>query len=304
MAKNLIKEMKERIAKSGANKKEILYFGKDSQKRVRFLQELDAGHQFQFHNDWATSVFELCKDPEDHENCKLCEDGIAIQDNFVWSVWDYDSSSVRILQFKATGVSPVPALIEMYEEFGTIMDRDYKIKKVGQGQGASFVVTPLDKERFKNSKAKPYTYKEIKEILEKAWVSKDIDADDDDNDEADEDEVDTKSKKRSKKRDTNEDEEETTSSKKSKKSAKKAKKKPSKENIVRNGLEEMSFKELKVLCSEIGMTKKELKEFDEQEELVNELLDNYDLDDLKDLLDEYSEPDEEEEDEEDDDEED
>lgn len=278
---DLIKAMKERIAKSGANKKEILYFGKDAVKRIRFLQELDKGFQFQFHNDWSAGIFELCKDPEDHENCKLCEDGISLQDNFVWSVWDYDSGSVRLLQFKATGVTPVPAFIEMYEEFGTIMDRDYKVKKVGQGQGGSFVVTPLDKERFKNSKAKPYTYKQVKEIMEKAWVSKDLDTDDEDEDEED-DEVETKK-----------------SSKKDKGSKSKGKKKK-KEPTLREKFEELSFKDLKSIALEIGMTKKELKAFDDEEELLDELFDNYEEEDLQELLDDMDSDDEEEDEDEDD----
>lgn len=270
---DLIKTMKERIAKSGANKKEILYFGKDAVKRIRFIQELDKGFQFQFHNDWSAGIFELCKDPEDHENCKLCEDGIGLQDNFVWSVWDYDSGSVRLLQFKATGVTPVPAFIEMFEEFGTITDRDYKVKKVGQGQGGSFVVTPLDKERFKNSKAKPYTYKQVKEIMEKAWVSKDLDTDDEDEEE--DDEVETKKKKGSKD-----------------KAAKGKKKK--KEPTIREKFEELSFKDLKSIALEIGMTKKELKAFDDEEELLDELFDNYEEEDLQELLDDMDSDDEEE----------
>ena len=81
---NLIKEMKAKIAASGSSKKELLYFGKDSVKRVRFLQELDTGFTFQFHNDWNAGILELCKDPEDHENCKLCEQGIKIYK--LWSV--------------------------------------------------------------------------------------------------------------------------------------------------------------------------------------------------------------------------
>ena len=40
MAKDVIKGMRERIAKSGANKKEIFYLPGDTKKRIRFLQEL------------------------------------------------------------------------------------------------------------------------------------------------------------------------------------------------------------------------------------------------------------------------
>lgn len=273
MAKNLIAEMKAKIAASGTSKKEILYFGKDSVKRVRFLQELDTGYVFEFHNDWAANILELCKDPEDHENCPLCEQGIKIYENFAWSVWDYDSNSVRILLFKANGVSPIPSFIEMYEEFGTIMDRDYKIKKVGQGQGGSFVVTPLDKERFNNKKAKPFTKKQMQEILEKAYAKQEVEEDDDDEEE---------------------DEEEVTS-KKSKKQAKKKKQKKS----LRSRFEELSFKELKEIGLEIGLSKKELRAFEDEEELIDEFFDNYEEEDLQELLEDLEAEKDEEEDEDD-----
>ena len=275
MAKNLIAEMKAKIAASGTSKKEMLYFGKDSVKRVRFLQELDTGYVFEFHNDWVANILELCKDPEDHENCPLCEQGIKIYENFAWSVWDYDSNSVRILLFKANGVSPIPSFIEMYEEFGTIMDRDYKIKKVGQGQGGSFVVTPLDKERFNNKKAKPFTKKQMQEILEKAYAKQEVEEDDDDEEE---------------------DEEEVTS-KKSKKQAKKKKQKKS----LRSRFEELSFKELKEIGLEIGLSKKELRAFEDEEELIDEFFDNYEEEDLQELLEDLEAEKDEEEDEDDED---
>lgn len=269
MAKNLIKEMKEAVAKSGTSKKEILYFGADSTHRIRFLQELDSGSTIEFHNNWDPQIFEPCKDPENHEDCKLCEDGIAIQDQYVWSVWDYDSNAVRLLMFKASGVSPIPGLIEMFEEFGTIMDRDYKIKKVGKGTGSSFVITPLDKSRFRNNKAKAYSEKKLREIIMKAYENTDSDDD---------------------------DEEEETTSKKSKKAEKKSKKK---EPTLREKFEKLDMDELKSICLEIGMSKKEFKAFDDEEEVLDELFDNYEEDDLAELL-ENLEDEEEDEDEDDD----
>lgn len=254
---NLIAEMKKKIASSGSSKKELLYFGKDSVHRIRFLQELDTGNIFEFHNDWNAGILELCKDPEDHENCKLCEQGIKIYENFVWSVWDYDANAVRLIVFKANGISPIPAFIEMYEEFGTIMDRDYKVKKVGQGQGSSFVVTPLDKERFSNKKAKPYTREQVKDILDKAYAKSDVDNEDED----DEEEI--------------------------KKPAKKVKKK--KEPTLREKFEELEFSELKEIARDIGMSKKELRNFEDEEELLDELFDNYEEEDLSELLEDMNE---------------
>lgn len=264
MGKNLIQKMKDNIAKSGSSKREILYFGKDAKKRVRFLQELDQGTCLQFHNDWNAGIFELCKDQEDHENCKLCEDGIGLQENFIFSVWDYDSNAVRLMQFKASGVSPIPAFIEMYEEFGTIMDRDYTIKKVGSGTGGSFVVTPLDKERFKNKSAKPFTRDQIIEIMEKAWVSKSDEGAGDDEDEEDDD--DEKPAKKGK-------------DKKAKKGGKKN------EKSLHDKFLDLDEDDLKGIARELGMTKKEIRSFDDPEDLVDELFDNYEEDDLQDLYD-------------------
>lgn len=277
MGKNLIQKMKDNIAKSGSSKREILYFAKDAKKRVRFLQELDQGICLQFHNDWNAGIFELCKDQEDHENCKLCEDGIGLQENFIFSVWDYDSNSVRLIQFKASGVSPIPALIEMYEEFGTILDRDYTIKKVGQGTGGSFVVTPLDKERFKNKNAKPFTRDQVIEIMEKAWVSKsDEDLGDDDD----------------------EDEEDEKPAKKGEGKKEKGKKPKKKEKSLHDKFLDLDEDDLKDIALELGMTKKEIKSFDDPEDLVDELFDSYEEDDLQDLYDDLDSDDEDDDDDE------
>lgn len=255
MAKNFLDQIKTAVKNSGSSKKDILYFGADTSKRIRFLQELDDGHSYTFHSDFETKVYEPCQDQEDHENCKLCQQGIGTKEVFVWSVYDYDTSTVKLLAIKATGISPVPALIEFFEEYGTIMDRDYKIKKVGKGMGGSYTVTPLDKEKFGVKKAKPYSEKEIWDMFKKAYSSKEVEEDDDDE----------------------EDEEGAKPTKKSKKAKK--------EKSLKDKYLELDWDEVKNIAIEIGMTKKELKAFDEDvEELVEELFDNYDEEDLEDML--------------------
>lgn len=256
MAKNFLDQIKTAVKNSGSSKKDILYFGADTSKRIRFLQELDEGHSYTFHSDFETKIYEPCQDQEDHENCKLCQQGIGTKEVFVWSVYDYDTSSVKLLAIKATGISPVPALIEFFEEYGTIMDRDYKIKKVGKGMGGSYTVTPLDKEKFGVKKAKPYSEKEIWEMFKKAYSSKDVEDEDDDEEE---------------------EEEEVKPTKKSKKAKK--------EKSLKDKYLDLDWDEVRDIALEIGMTKKELKAFDEDvEELVEELFDNYDEEDLEDML--------------------
>lgn len=256
MAKKFLDQIKTAVKNSGSSKKDILYFGADTSKRIRFLQELDDGHSYTFHSDFETKIYEPCQDQDDHEDCKLCQQGIGTKEVFVWSVYDYDTSSVKLLAIKATGISPVPALIEFFEEYGTIMDRDYKIKKVGKGMGGSYTVTPLDKEKFGVKKAKPYSEKEIWEMFKKAYSSKDVEDEDDDDEE---------------------EEEEVKPAKKSKKAKK--------EKSLKDKYLELDWDEVRDIALEIGMTKKELKAFDEDvDELVEELFDNYDEDDLEDML--------------------
>lgn len=252
MSKNLISEMKEAIANSGASKREIVYFAPDSTHRLRFLTELDAGTVIQMHNSYDAGIFEICRDTEDHEDCDCCKDEIPVQEYYAWSVWDYDNNAVEIVFCKATGVSPVPAFIEMYEEFGTICDRDYKIKKVGKGTTGSFVITPLDKSKFTNKKAKAFSDDKIVQIITKAY-----------------------SKKNEVKDDEDDEEEEKT--------VRKAKKKKKVEKTLREKYAELDMDDLKTIADAFGMTKKELRNFDDEEELVEELFDNYEENDLEDV---------------------
>jgi len=148
----------------------------------------------------------------------------------------------------------------MYEEYGTILDRDYKIKKVGQGQGSSFSVTPLDKERFTNKKAKALSKAKVKEILDKAWTSASVENVDG---EEDEDEEEVKEKPRKKK-------------------GKKAK-------TIMDKMLECDIEDLKEIAKLLGMSRKELKQFDSVEELSGELYDNFEEEDIQDCMDEYFE---------------
>lgn len=260
---NLIKQMKERIAKSGSSKKEVLYFAPDSVKRIRFLEELDEGKMVNFHSDFNAHIYEICKG----DDCDLCEKEVPILEQYAWSVWDYDSNAVRILLTKATGISPIPQLIELYEEYGTLLDRDIKIKKVGKGTGGSYAVTPLDKSRFRNN-AKPFTEKQMNEILIKAFGS----SPDFKNDEEEPDE-----KKYA------ETDEELPTGRSEKKKAKK------KEKSLRDKYLELDEDDLRDICSDIGMPKKEIRSLETVEDIVAELFENYEEEDLEEILEEFDE---------------
>ena len=114
---------------------------------------------------------------------------------------------------------------------------------------------------FKSKKAKAYSEDKIKSIIAKAYSSSS------DEDEDDDEEEDEKPKKSTKKKN------------KQKKS-------------LRSKVSELDFSDLKSIALELGMTKKELKNIDDEDELVEEIFDNFEEDDIEDLYNDLMEDDE------------
>lgn len=254
---SLIDSMKERIKNSGANKKEVFYIAPDSKRRIRFLQELDSGFEFKFHSHWNKGINALCAETYG-KTCPYCNDDdeeMKEYTNYAFSIFDYDSNDVKILLYKATGLTPLPAFIDFFDEYGTIMDRDYTIKKSGKGMSGNITVLPGERTTFRNSKAKPYTKKQIINILQKAFPVNDEDYSDDEDDDYS----------------------------KSKKSEKKSKKK---EKTIEEKLQDLDIDDLRNIAIELGISKKELKGLDE-EEIVELLVDDNDEDDLEEAYQDY-----------------
>ena len=127
---------------------------------------------------------------------------------YCWSVYNYETKEVQLFMFAVNNCSPIPALVAMYENYGTLMDRDYVISVSGKQQNKTFSVVPMDKVKFRNDKVKPYSEKAILKMLDKAFP---CDAADNEDDDDDEDEVTKKRPAKSagvKKENKNEPEEE------------------------------------------------------------------------------------------------
>ena len=124
-----------------------------------------------------------CQETFDRE-CPYCDDDeLRTRDQYAWTVWDYDAKEVKILMAPVNQCSPVPALVSMYEAYGTLCDRDFVITKSGQQQSTSFAVVPMDKAKFRNEKAKPLSETAFLKLLDKAFPCGDSDDDDDYEDE-------------------------------------------------------------------------------------------------------------------------
>jgi hypothetical protein len=179
----LLNDIKNQVKKSGSNKNKFTYFKAGTKVRIRFLQDMEDGKKVLFHDSFALGINIPCQTLFDRE-CEHCDnEDLRHREQYMWSVYNYETKQVEIFMFPVNQCSPIPALVGMYETYGTLTDRDYVITKQGQQQSTSFSVVPMDKVKFKNNKAKPYSESKMLSLLDKAFPDDGEDTDDEDEDE-------------------------------------------------------------------------------------------------------------------------
>lgn len=182
----LLDKIKSDAKKSGQNKSKFIYFREGQKQRIRFLQDMDEGMEIVFHDSFEQGINVPCQELFGRE-CPYCnDDSLRTRSQYCWSVWNYETSEVQLFMFAVNNCSPVPALVSMYEAYGTLLDRDYVISVSGKQQNKTFSVVPMDKVKFRNTKAKPYSKKATLQFIDKAWP---CDENTDTSDEDDEDDV-------------------------------------------------------------------------------------------------------------------
>ena len=170
---SLVNDIKNQVKKSGTNKSKFLYFRSGTKVRVRFLVDMDEGHKFTFHDSFALGVNVPCQELFDR-NCPYCgEEELRTREQYCWPVWDYEAKEVKLLMAPVNNCSPIPALVAMYDTYGTLCDRDYVITKQGQQQSTTYSVVPMDKVKFRNEKAKALSESAILKLLDKAFPCED-----------------------------------------------------------------------------------------------------------------------------------
>ena len=177
----LLDSIKRDAKKSGGNKAKFIYFREGEKQRVRFLQDMDEGMEIIFHDSFEAGINVPC---QEHfgRSCPYCnDDSLRTRSQYLWSVWNYETNQVQCFMFPMNNCSPLPALVAMYENYGTLMDRDYVVSVTGKQQNKTFSVVPMDKVKFRNAKAKPFSKKQVLSMLDKAWPAEGSD-DDDEND--------------------------------------------------------------------------------------------------------------------------
>ncbi|MDE7423055.1 MAG: hypothetical protein K2N51_05100 [Lachnospiraceae bacterium] len=181
----LLNSIKSEVKKSGQNKGKFLYFREGQKVRIRFLEDMDDGLEIVWHDSFEQGINVPCQEIFGRE-CEYCDDDILrTRKQYCWSVWNYETKEVQLFMFAVNNCSPIPSLVAMYENYGTLMDRDYVISVQGKQQNKTFSVVPMDKVKFRNEKAKPYAKKTVLKMIDKAWPDENADNTDyDDEDEA------------------------------------------------------------------------------------------------------------------------
>ena len=188
----ILDRIKEESKKSGQSKGKFVYFREGEKKRIRFLTDFEDGMEITFHDSYEQGINVPCQEMYG-KDCKYCSmEGLRTRSLFAWSVWDYEAKEVKILMQAVNNCTAIPAIMALYENYGTLLDRDLVITKTGKQQNTTFAVIPQDKNTFKNTKAKPLSDNAILKCLAKAYP-------DENAEDEEEDEDDRPAKKKSKK---------------------------------------------------------------------------------------------------------
>lgn len=175
----LVDKIKQDVKKSGQNKGKFIFFREGQKTRLRFLTDMDDGMEVTFHDSFERSINVPCQDLFGR-GCPYCEEeGLRTRSQYIWSVYDYEAKEVKLFMFPVNNCSPVPGLMAMFENYGTLTDRDYIISVSGKQTNKTFSVVPMDKVKFRNEKEKPYSEKAILKMLDRAFPCDESDEDDD-----------------------------------------------------------------------------------------------------------------------------
>lgn len=177
---SLLNKIKQDVKSSGGSKGKFMYWREGDKQRVRFLEDMDEGRDFTFHDSFEDNINVPCQKHFGRE-CKYCDDdSLRTRSQYLWNVWDHENKEVKFYMSPVNNYTAVPALMAMYENYGTIEDRDFVITQSGKGTNKSFSVIPMDKNKFRNKKAKPYSEQEILKFIDRAWPAENSNHDDDD----------------------------------------------------------------------------------------------------------------------------
>ena len=175
--KSKLEILREKINQSSNREFLFLRFKTGEKRRVRVLSEVDDIVIVTFHDSFDKGVNYPCYKYFGKKDCPFCgktkEDGFRTREMCLLTVFDYDSGEVKIIKEAANKWSPIPSLVDFMEEYGTLLDRDYVVKRIGSSFDISYGVVPMKEEPFKGkAKYKKFTEEEIFTKLKDTYLEK------------------------------------------------------------------------------------------------------------------------------------
>lgn len=111
--------------------------------RIRMLIDFDDPRAvaLPWHKNYEGKVDRPCYEQFDLE-CKDCASSNKKtrnnEDVYAWPLWDYETQRVRLLVGRENNFTIVGKLFEFYEKRGTILGRDFIVKKVADKKNPKF----------------------------------------------------------------------------------------------------------------------------------------------------------------------
>lgn len=148
---------------------QLLWVPRDGVRIVRFLTEFSKDEiiKVTMHDKFRSFYPQPCL-KHYGEPCPFCgAKGVRTTTQYVFTVFDYDSGSKKIVVFKASPGAALEDLMNHYDVYGTIKDRDFNLKKLGVGPRTRVRASPATPTPtpYTGTLSKPFSEVKVLEIL-------------------------------------------------------------------------------------------------------------------------------------------
>lgn len=169
---SILQDIRSEAKKGGGALSKVFWVKEGDKRRVRFLTDFEDAVKVPWVSNFQRKIG--CVNPRFYgeKNPYEGDEEVKEETMYMWQVYDYDSDSVKPFLYKATQCTPVPHLAVAFETYGTICDRDYMINCSGKGKDKVMPIVGLDKSKV-NPKIKKnlklLSKKVVLDIFKKAW---------------------------------------------------------------------------------------------------------------------------------------
>lgn len=123
----------------GSRKYKFLSVPNGGSVRIRFLWDYNDGFAIyrHWHVEGGKRSMRTCFQSYGAANCPYCLQGDRKVLEFVWAVLDLETNEIKIMAYRRTAYSPVVQLELIYNELGTLLDREFVLKRVSMPVGGN-----------------------------------------------------------------------------------------------------------------------------------------------------------------------